>query len=170
MHYGCANIFGAIVLKLRLKIDVVVMIVWSVVIIINSVLTFQVSTASLPHNQEPCKIKVVSNHTCSLHTFVCAGSRRVRVRLSGFQRQESVQLLGVSSSALFRSGSVPNMQKVFKWRWRIWQIRVICGTQNCLLMRGKYLNIFGEYTKRIYAYIEMTQRSSWHILLICQET
>jgi hypothetical protein len=74
MHFVCTNIFGAIVLKLRFKIDVVVMIIWSIVIIINSVLTLQVSTASLPHDREPCEIKVVSNHTCSLHTCVCAGS------------------------------------------------------------------------------------------------
>ncbi len=64
------------------------MIIWSIVIIINSVLTLQVSTASLPHDREPCEKKVVSNHTCLLHTCVCAGSRRVRVRLSGFRRQE----------------------------------------------------------------------------------
>ena len=69
-------IFGAIVLKPRFKIDVVVMIIWSIVIIINSVfLTLQVSATSLPHDCEPCEIKVVSNHTCSLHTCVCAGSR-----------------------------------------------------------------------------------------------
>ncbi len=74
LRFVCANIFGAIVLKLRFKIDVVVMIIWSIVIIINSVLTLQVSTASLPHDREPCEIKVVSNHTCSLHTCVCAGS------------------------------------------------------------------------------------------------
>ncbi len=92
MHFVCDNIFGAIVLKLRFKIDVVVMIIWSVVIIINSVLTIQVLTASLPHDREPCEIKVVSNHNCSLHTCVCAGSRRVRVRLSGFRRQ------GISST------------------------------------------------------------------------
>jgi hypothetical protein len=59
----CANIFGAIVLKPRFKIDVVIMIIWSIVIIINSVLTLQVSTASLPHDCEPCEIKVVFNHT-----------------------------------------------------------------------------------------------------------
>ncbi len=76
------NIF---VFNLRFKIDVVVMIIRSIVIIINSVLTLQVSTASLPHDCEPCEIKVVSNHTCSFHTCVCAGSRRVRVRLSGFR-------------------------------------------------------------------------------------
>ncbi len=28
-------------------------------------------------------------------------------------------------------------------------------------MRGKYLNAFGEYTERIYAYMEKTQRDSW---------
>ncbi len=45
MHVVCANIFGAIVLKPRFKIDVVIMIICSIVIIINSVLTLQVSTA-----------------------------------------------------------------------------------------------------------------------------
>ena len=45
MHVGCANIFGAIVLKPRFKIDTVIMIICSIVIIINSVLTLQVSTA-----------------------------------------------------------------------------------------------------------------------------
>ena len=30
-------------------------------------------------------------------------------------------------------------------------------------MRGKYLNIFGEYAEMIYAYMEMTQRGSWRI-------
>ena len=64
MHVVCANIFGAIVLKPRFKIDAVIMIICSIVIIINSVLTLQVSTASLPHDCEPCKIKVVFNHTC----------------------------------------------------------------------------------------------------------
>ena len=43
--FVCANILGAIVLEPRFKIDVVVMIIWSIVIIINSVLTLQVSTA-----------------------------------------------------------------------------------------------------------------------------
>ncbi len=74
MHCACANIFGAIVLNLRFQIDVVAIVIWSIVIIINSVLTLQVLTASLPHNREPCEIKVVSNHTCSLHTCVWAGS------------------------------------------------------------------------------------------------
>ena len=43
----CANISGANVLKPRFKIDVVMMIICSIVIIINSVLTLQVSTAKL---------------------------------------------------------------------------------------------------------------------------
>jgi hypothetical protein len=44
MHVVCANIFGANVLKPSFKIDVVIMIICSIVIIINSVLTLQVST------------------------------------------------------------------------------------------------------------------------------
>ncbi len=45
MHVVCANTFGAVVLKPRFKIDAVIMIICSIVIIINSVLTLQVSTA-----------------------------------------------------------------------------------------------------------------------------
>jgi hypothetical protein len=45
MHVVCANILGANVLKPRFKIDVVIMIICSIVIIINSVFTLQVSTA-----------------------------------------------------------------------------------------------------------------------------
>ncbi len=45
MHVVCTNIFGANVLKPRFKIDVVIMITCSIVIIINSVLALQVSTA-----------------------------------------------------------------------------------------------------------------------------
>jgi hypothetical protein len=48
MHVVCANIFGAIVLKPRFKIDVVIMIICGIVIIINSVLNLQVSTAKYP--------------------------------------------------------------------------------------------------------------------------
>ena len=48
MHVVCANIFGANVLKSRFKIDVVIMIICSIGIIINSVLTLQVSTAKYP--------------------------------------------------------------------------------------------------------------------------
>ncbi len=59
----CANIFGAIVLKPRSKIDTVMMIICSIVIINNSVLTLQVSTASLPYDCGPCEIKVVFIHT-----------------------------------------------------------------------------------------------------------
>ncbi len=63
MHLVCAIIFGAIVLKPRFEIDGVIMIICSIVIIINSVLTLQVSTASLPHDCGPCEIKVVFIHT-----------------------------------------------------------------------------------------------------------
>jgi hypothetical protein len=45
MHVVFANTFGAIVLKPRFKIDTVIMIKCSIVIIINSVLSLQVSTA-----------------------------------------------------------------------------------------------------------------------------
>ncbi len=40
--FMCANIFGASVLKPRFKIEVIIMIIESIVIIINSVLTLQV--------------------------------------------------------------------------------------------------------------------------------
>jgi hypothetical protein len=62
MQFVCANIFGANVLKPRFKIDVVIMILCSIVVI-NSVLTLQVSTASLPDDCGPCEIKVVFIHT-----------------------------------------------------------------------------------------------------------
>ncbi len=120
--FVCTNIFGAIVLNLRFKTDVVVIVIWSIVIIINSVLTHQVSTASLPHDREPCEIKVVSNHTCSLHTCICAGSRRMRIRLSGFRRQGFCSLLGVSQVTLFWSGSVPNTQEWEFFRLRFWNL------------------------------------------------
>jgi hypothetical protein len=48
MHVVCANVFGANVLKSRFKIDVVIMIICRIVIIINSVLTLQVSIAKYP--------------------------------------------------------------------------------------------------------------------------
>jgi hypothetical protein len=60
MHFVCANIFGENVLKPRFKIDVVIMIICSIVIIIK---TLQVSTASLPHDWGPWEIKVVFIHT-----------------------------------------------------------------------------------------------------------
>jgi hypothetical protein len=43
MHVVCANILGAIVLKPRFKIDAVIMIICSIVIIINSDVVAQVS-------------------------------------------------------------------------------------------------------------------------------
>ena len=61
--FVCANIFGAIVLKPRFKIDAVIMIICSIVIIINSVLTLQVLSASLPYDCGPCEIKVVFIYT-----------------------------------------------------------------------------------------------------------
>ncbi len=45
MHVVCANSYGAIVLKPRFKIDTVIMIIGSIVIIIKFVLTLQVWTA-----------------------------------------------------------------------------------------------------------------------------
>ncbi len=48
MHVVCANSLGANILKPRIKIDVIIMIICSIVIIINSVLTLQVSTPKYP--------------------------------------------------------------------------------------------------------------------------
>ena len=48
MHVACANILAQMFLESRFKIDVVIMIICSIVIIINSVLTLQVSTAKYP--------------------------------------------------------------------------------------------------------------------------
>ena len=62
MHVICANIFGANVLRPRFKIDAVIMIICSIVIIINSVLTLQVSTAK-PDECGPCEIKDAFIHT-----------------------------------------------------------------------------------------------------------
>ncbi len=77
--------------------------------------------ASLSHDREPCEIKVVFNHTCLLHhTCVCAGSRRRRVRLSGFRRKGIASLLGVSQVTLFRSGSVPNTPSFKKKKDNRW--------------------------------------------------
>ncbi len=41
--FVCANIFGAVVLKPRFKIDVVIMIIWSIVIIINPLVPLRTS-------------------------------------------------------------------------------------------------------------------------------
>ena len=81
--------------NLSYKIDIVVMIIWSIVIIINFVLT-----ASLSHDREPCEIKVVFNHTCSLHTCVCAGPRRRRVRLVAFDRGNCFTVGGFPSNPI----------------------------------------------------------------------
>ncbi len=56
------------------------------------------------------------------------------------------RILGKHLSVLF-------MENIANWDVRI---------------RGKYLNIFGEYAERIYAYMEKTQRDSWRILLIAK--
>jgi hypothetical protein len=48
MHFVCANIVGANVLKPRFKIDVVIMIICSIVIIINSVLPFRFRPLNYP--------------------------------------------------------------------------------------------------------------------------
>jgi hypothetical protein len=50
------------------------------------------------------------------------------------------------------------------------KFRIVDSTHNRLQILGKYLNVFGEYAERNYAYMENTQRDSWHILLIRQET
>jgi hypothetical protein len=82
VQFLCANIFGPIVLKPRFKIDVVIMIICSIVIIINSV----------------CSSTLDSFHTC-----VCAGPHRVRVRLSGLiNGRNQIPLLGISFDILHK--------------------------------------------------------------------
>ncbi len=124
MHLSVRQYFWRNCFDLRFKIDIVVMIIWSIVIIINFVLTLQVSTPSLSHDCEPCKIKVVFNHTCSLHTCVCDVSHWRRVRLSGFRQQGIASLLGVSQVALFRSGSVPNC--IFRYYFSHQVMAILC--------------------------------------------
>ncbi len=72
MHFVCANIFGANGLKARFKIDAVIMIICSIVIIFNSVLTLQVSTAKYPMIADLAKLRLCSSTLDSLHTGVCA--------------------------------------------------------------------------------------------------
>ncbi len=74
----CVNIFGSNCFNLKFKINVVVTIILSIVIIINFVLTLWVSTTSLSHDREPCEIKVVFNHTCSLHTCLRRVAKEAR--------------------------------------------------------------------------------------------
>ncbi len=50
------------------------------------------------------------------------------------------------------------------------KFRIVNSTQSRLQILGKYLNLSGKYAEKIYAYIEKTQRDSWHILLVRQET
>ncbi len=50
-------LIGTIVFDLRFKIDTVVKIVWSIMIIINFVLTLEVSTACLSQDREPARNK-----------------------------------------------------------------------------------------------------------------
>jgi hypothetical protein len=72
MHFVCANIFAANVLKPRFKIDAVMMIICSIVIFINSVLTLQISTAKYPMIADLAKERLCSSTLDSLHTGVCA--------------------------------------------------------------------------------------------------
>ncbi len=69
----CVNIFVAIVLKPRFKIDVVIMIICSIVIIIISVLTLQVSTAK-PMIADLVESRLRSSTLDSLHTGVSPGN------------------------------------------------------------------------------------------------
>ncbi len=49
-------------------------------------------------------------------------------------------------------------------------IYIKCIYENVENSRGKYLNVFREYVEGIYDYTEKTQKDSWRILLIRQET
>jgi hypothetical protein len=46
------------------------------------------------------------------------------------------------------------MQKVLSINGEYDKFRVICGTQNRLLIQGKYFNVIGERMKRILAYMK----------------
>jgi hypothetical protein len=50
------------------------------------------------------------------------------------------------------------MRKVFERIWRKWQIGVICGTQNHLLIRGKNLCVHGKDAKRLLTYSPNTPK------------
>ncbi len=63
MHFCVRQCFWRNCFEAKFKIDAVIMIICSFVIIINSVLTLQVLTASLPYDCGPCEIKVVFIHT-----------------------------------------------------------------------------------------------------------
>ncbi len=73
------------------------------------------------------------------------------LKLSHMVQIERIALLKVKISfcvSFILSVYSENTRKVFKRLWRKWQIGVICGTQNHLRIRGKYLNVFGEYAER----------------------
>ncbi len=73
-------------------------------IIINVVLTLQVSTTCLSHDHDPRELKVVFNHTCSLHTCICAWGAQEASTPIGSCRRGNATLLGVSQVTLFCSG------------------------------------------------------------------
>ncbi len=72
------------------------------------------------------------------------------------------------------------MENALKLSKRIWRLREKAFMANSGLFSVKKLSqnmqtvqfnhTFGEYTERIYAYMEKTQRESWCILLIHEET
>ncbi len=73
-------------------------------IIINVVLTLQVSTTCLSHDRDPREIKAVFNHTCSLHTCICAWGVQEASTPIGSCRRGNATMLGVSQVTLFCSG------------------------------------------------------------------
>ena len=80
-------------LKPRFKIDAVIMIICSIVIIINSVLTLQVSTAD---DCGPCKIKVATNLTRRVHFYWSVGDVGARVCLPALGAEGSNTSWGVT--------------------------------------------------------------------------
>ncbi len=77
LHLICATVIGAIVLTFRFNIDTVVTIVWSIMIIINFVLTFRFLTTCLSHDREPAR-----NKGC-VQPHLFASYLRLRVGLVG---------------------------------------------------------------------------------------
>ncbi len=84
------------------------MIIWSIVIIINFVLTLSVLTASLSNDREPTRNKGrVQPHLFASYLRLLTG--RVGGEYAYWLLTEGIaSLLGVSQVTLFRSGSVPN--------------------------------------------------------------
>ncbi len=104
MHLSMHQYFWRNHFNLRFKIDIVVMTRWSIVIIINFVLTLFVSTASLSHDREPREIKDVQPHLFASYLHLRVG----RVGGAWLLTEGTASLLGVSQVTLFWSGSVPN--------------------------------------------------------------